>query len=79
MLAPPQSARGIAVEVRSDGRLVVGEVAEARLTVEREKTSDSEAETLTDVLLDTPVVVRVELGAVSMTARESRLSYMESD
>ncbi len=70
VLAAPQSERGIAVELRSDGRLVVGGVAEARLTVEREKSSESEAETLTDVLLDTPVVVRVELGAVSMTARE---------
>lgn len=70
VLAAPQSERGIEVELRSDGRLVVGEVAEARLTVEREKSSESEAETLTDVLLDTPLVVRVELGAVSMTARE---------
>jgi flagellar motor switch/type III secretory pathway protein FliN len=70
VLAAPHSERGIGVEVRSDGRLVVGEIAEARLTVEREKSSDSQAETLTDVLLDTPVVVRVELGAVSMTARE---------
>jgi flagellar motor switch/type III secretory pathway protein FliN len=70
ILAAPQSERGIQVELRSDGRLVVGEAAEARLTVEREKSSESEAETLTDVLLDTPIVVRVELGAVSMTARE---------
>jgi type III secretion protein Q len=30
----------------------------------------TDGETLTDVLLETPVVVRVELGAVSMTARE---------
>jgi flagellar motor switch/type III secretory pathway protein FliN len=70
VLAAPQSERGIRVELRSDGRLVVGEPTEVRLTVEREKSSESEAETLTDVLLDTPIVVRVELGAVSMTARE---------
>jgi flagellar motor switch protein FliM len=38
--------------------------------VERDKSSPNEGETLTDVLLDTPVVVRVELGAVSMSARE---------
>lgn len=70
LLVAPQSERGIRVELRSDGRLVLGQLEEARLTVERDRTSDDEAETLSDVLLDTPVVVRVELGAVSMTARE---------
>jgi flagellar motor switch/type III secretory pathway protein FliN len=70
VLVPPLGERGIAVELRPDGRLVVGETAQVRLSVEREKTSEKEADTLTDVLLDTPVVVRVELGAVSMTARE---------
>jgi flagellar motor switch protein FliM len=38
--------------------------------VERDNPSQNEGEALTDVLLETPVVVRVELGAVSMTARE---------
>jgi flagellar motor switch/type III secretory pathway protein FliN len=70
VLVSPLGERGIKVELRPDGRLVVGETTEARLTVEREKTSDSDGETLTDVLLDTPVVVRVELGSVSMSARE---------
>lgn len=70
ILVPPYGERGVAVELRADGRLVVGETTQARLSVEREKTSDKQADTLTDVLLDTPVVVRVELGAVSMTARE---------
>jgi flagellar motor switch/type III secretory pathway protein FliN len=70
VLVPPLSERGIAVELRPDGRLVVGETAQVRLSVEREKTSEKDADTLTDVLLDTPIVVRIELGAVSMTARE---------
>jgi flagellar motor switch/type III secretory pathway protein FliN len=70
ILVAPSSERGIFVELRPDGRLVVGETAQARLTVEPEKPSTTEGETLTDVLLDTPVVVRVELGAVSMSARE---------
>lgn len=72
MLVAPHSERALAVEIRPDGGLVVGEAAQARLSVEREKPSAPEAEapTLTDVLLDTPIVVRVELGAVSMTARE---------
>ncbi len=70
VLVGPHSERGIRVELRPDGRLVVGETTEARLTVEHDKPSQNEAETLTDVLLETPVVVRVELGAVSMSARE---------
>jgi type III secretion system YscQ/HrcQ family protein len=70
ILVAPQSERGIRVQVRADGRLVVGETAQARLTVERDKSSSTDGETLTDVLLDTPVLVRVELGAVSMSARD---------
>jgi flagellar motor switch/type III secretory pathway protein FliN len=70
ILVGPHSERGIRVELRPEGRLVVGGTTETRLTVEHENTSDNEGETLTDVLLETPVVVRVELGAVSMSARE---------
>jgi len=70
ILVGPHGERGIRVELRPDGRLVVGETTEARLTVERDNASQNEGETLTDVLLETPVVVRVELGAVSMSARE---------
>lgn len=71
MLVTPLSERGIGVEIRADGRLVVGEPAQARLSVERDETSSPDAEqTVTEVLLDTPIVVRVELGAVTMTARE---------
>ena len=70
ILVGPHSERGIRVDLRPDGRLVVGETTEARLTVERDNANQNEGETLTDVLLETPVVVRVELGAVSMSARE---------
>lgn len=70
VLVAPHGERGIRVELRPDGRVVVGDTTEARLTVERDKPSQNEGETLTDVLLETPVVVRVELGAVSMSARE---------
>jgi len=70
VLVAPQSERGIRVEVRADGRLVVGDTTEARLSVEPDESSQNEGETLTDVLLETPVVVRVELGAVTMSARE---------
>jgi flagellar motor switch/type III secretory pathway protein FliN len=70
VLVAPQGERGIVASFQPDGRLVLGEATEARLSVERDKSSSVEGETLTDVLLDTPVVVRVELGAVSMSARE---------
>lgn len=70
LLVPPASERGISVQFQPDGRLVVGRAKEARLSVEPAKPTTSDGETLTDVLLETPVVVRVELGAVSMSARE---------
>jgi flagellar motor switch/type III secretory pathway protein FliN len=70
ILVGPHSERGIRVDLRPDGRLVVGEATEARLSVERDNPNQNDGETLTDVLLETPVVVRVELGAVSMSARE---------
>ena len=70
VLVGPHSERGIRVDLRPDGRLVVRDTTEARLTVEPNTPSQNEGETLTDVLLETPVVVRVELGAVSMSARE---------
>jgi type III secretion system YscQ/HrcQ family protein len=70
LLAAPSSERGIAVELRPDGRLVVGGEVSARLTMDPEAPSEDDGHTLTDALLDSPVVVRVELGAVSMTARE---------
>lgn len=74
VLVAPGAERGVTAFFQPDGRLVLGEAIEARLSVEHDKPSPAEGETLTDVLLDTPVVVRVELGAVSMSAREwSRL------
>jgi flagellar motor switch/type III secretory pathway protein FliN len=69
VLVSPTSERGIRAAFQPGGRLVVGEATEARLSVEPAKPT-SDGETLTDVLLETPVVVRVELGAVSMSARE---------
>lgn len=70
VLVAPQSERGYAVQINDDGRLVLGEPTEARLSVERDPSTPKDGETLTDVLLETPVVVRVELGAVSMSARD---------
>ncbi len=70
VLVAPASERAIGVELHADGRLVVGEPTQARLSVESEEEGPTEAVTLSEVLLDAPLVVRIELGAVSMTARE---------
>jgi flagellar motor switch/type III secretory pathway protein FliN len=70
LLVGPTGERGIRAVFQADGRLVLGEAAEARLSVEPAKPTTNDGETLTDVLLETPVVVRVELGAVSMSARD---------
>lgn len=69
-LVAPHSERGIGVLLQSDGRLVLGEPLQVRLSVESDKATANDGETLTDALLDTPLVVRVELGAVSLSARE---------
>jgi flagellar motor switch/type III secretory pathway protein FliN len=70
VLVAPHSERGIGAVLHADGRLVLGEPLQARLSVESDKATPNDGETLTDVLLDTPLVVRVELGSVSMSARE---------
>jgi type III secretion system YscQ/HrcQ family protein len=70
ILVGPSSERGIRAMFQADGRLVLGDAIEARLSVEPGKPTPNDGETLTDVLLETPVVVRVELGAVSMSARD---------
>jgi flagellar motor switch/type III secretory pathway protein FliN len=67
LLVAPASETAIAVEVRSDGRIVVGEKREAPLAVEREP---NQAEGLIEAVLEAPIVVRVEIGAISMSARE---------
>jgi type III secretion protein Q len=72
VLAPAASDRGIAAQLGEDGRLVVlgveampvDESLEAPQVNERVDTATSE------LILDAPLVVRVEVGAVSMTARE---------
>lgn len=66
----PAKRPWIRLKLQPDRRPVVGELAEARLNVQREPEGPTEGETLSDVLLDAPLVVRIELGAVSMTARE---------
>jgi len=74
ILAAAGSERGVWVELPPDGRIVLGD-ATAELSLDDDGSGDRMAdlndvnETLTDAALDAPVVVRVELGVVSLSAR----------
>jgi flagellar motor switch/type III secretory pathway protein FliN len=76
VLAAPTSDRGQWVDFSPDGRVVLrGDSTdlglEPRESIDAMKEpSDGKNDTLTEVVIDTPVVVRVELGAVSLTAAE---------
>jgi len=74
ILAAAGSERGVWVDLPPDGRIVLGQ-ATAELSLDDHGSGESMAdpndvnETLTDAALDAPVVVRVELGVVSLAAR----------
>jgi flagellar motor switch/type III secretory pathway protein FliN len=63
---------GVAVDLASDGRIVVRDDRVALSFDPERMMADSDTTTgqLAEVVLDQPVVVRVELGAVTLTARE---------
>ena len=63
VLVAPRSERGISGNLAADGRLVIGE------TEEHPWVMPESPESRTDVLIDAPVVVRVELGTVEMPAK----------
>ena len=71
-LASPSGEAGIAATLSPNGEIVLRGESVQLLPDAGELMSDSEkSETsLTEAVLDSPVVVRVEMGAVSMTARE---------
>jgi flagellar motor switch/type III secretory pathway protein FliN len=80
-LAAPNAERGIAVELTSDGSLVLSDetvslahdaatASSVGMTMQRENERDGQEPSIADTVLDAPIVVRVELGAVAMTARE---------
>jgi len=74
VLAAAGSERGVWVDLPPDGRIVLGH-ATAELSLDDHGSGEPMAdpndvnETLTDAALDAPVVVRVELGVVSLAAR----------
>jgi type III secretion system YscQ/HrcQ family protein len=70
-LASPSGARAIAVKLGEEGEIVLlGETA-LPLDVEKKmQSSNSEQTATSEIALDVPLVVRVEVGAVSLTAAE---------
>ena len=78
-LSSPEREHGVAVGCSDDGRLVLrGDIIALGADVEsesREQSGDDEAmsqpdDTLKGIALDAPIVVRVEVGSVTLTARE---------
>jgi flagellar motor switch/type III secretory pathway protein FliN len=71
-LVPPGGERGLAADLAADGRLVVRGLLETHPWEHpmSSNESPSDAATTVQVIQDAPVVVRVELGTVQMTARE---------
>lgn len=76
VLAAPSSHRGVAVGHSEEGRIVLlgGVVALAPDAPDPRRGDDpsmsEQKDTLDSVLLDSEVVIRVEVGTVSLTARE---------
>jgi flagellar motor switch/type III secretory pathway protein FliN len=67
-----RSELGVAVDLASDGRIVLRGDRVSLSVDPNGAMADSDQTTgqLADVVLDQPIVVRVELGAVTLTARE---------
>jgi len=71
-LAAPGQDRGLPATLSEDGKIVLREGSVQLSPDAGELMSDPEKPelSLTDAVLDSPVVVRIEVGAVSMSARE---------
>jgi len=69
-LMAPASERGIAVALREDGSLLVEGTATSSWEEVAMHENEGEAKTAAEAVLDAPVVVRVDMGAVTLSARE---------
>ncbi len=67
-LSSPSGEEGVRAELRADGSIALGRES-VSLAADTEEPLAAET-TLEDAVLTAPVLVRVELGAVSMTARD---------
>jgi flagellar motor switch/type III secretory pathway protein FliN len=71
-LAAPGSSRGIVLACSPNrGIVLTGDVALLRTTLDAPESSMNDTEdTLVETVLDTPVVIQIEVGAVTLPARE---------
>jgi flagellar motor switch/type III secretory pathway protein FliN len=70
-LAAPRAERGVNVELVRDGSVVLrGDPVSLSWDAEGVMTEPKQDQPLSDAVLDAPVVVRVEVGSVTLTARE---------
>jgi flagellar motor switch/type III secretory pathway protein FliN len=73
-LASGTSERGVPVALETDGRIVLRQASTVALSTAEAASMPSDdpfdPPTLADAVLDAPLVVRIELGSVSMKARE---------
>jgi type III secretion system YscQ/HrcQ family protein len=70
-LASPAAELGVAVDLAPDGRIVLrGESVALPTESPMTEPDDTTEQPLQEAVLDAPIVVRVELGAVSMRARD---------
>jgi flagellar motor switch/type III secretory pathway protein FliN len=70
LLAAPGGDRGIRARVGEEGEIVVVGVEAAQHDAEAKGMTEEDPSATSEVVLDAPLVVRVELGAVTMSARE---------
>ncbi len=72
LLMAASSERGLGIELGEDGSLVVKDSRTSAWEVQAmsEIESDADAKTMAEAVLDAPVVVRVEMGSVTLTAKE---------
>ena len=71
VLAPPGSARGVGVKLGDGGEIVLVGEETVLLDVETTMPSPNQDQTATsEVVLDAPLIVRVEVGAVTLSAAE---------
>lgn len=74
LLVAANSEHGVAVELGPEGKIVVRHAESVPVTTDINASSASdlpaEGPTLADAVLDAPIVVRVEVGQLSMAARE---------
>jgi len=71
VMVAPTSERGVAVELRADGKIVLGQPTNVALATEdvMSEADSGASDSAARAALEAPLVVRVELGSVSLSAQ----------